>query len=70
MDIALTLLALIQGGALVHFYHKSATNKATIERISTKLEELEHLISAIGKSEPNERLTLLEQKVTALQMRR
>ena len=74
MDIALTILALIQGGALVHFHYKcsslSASNARILEQLSSALDIVQHLNSAIVKNEPTERLTLLEQKVAALQMKR
>ena len=74
MDIALTILALIQGGALVHFHYKykslSAANALLASQLSTIASAVQHLNSAIGKSEPIERITLLEQKVAAIQMKR
>jgi len=74
MDFALTLLALIQGGALVHFYYKynslSVEHAKILLQLSSALDAVQHLNSAIVKNEPNERLTLLEQKVAAIQMKR
>jgi hypothetical protein len=74
MDIALTILALIQGGALVHFHYKynslSVANAKILTELSKALDSVQHLNSAIVKNEPTERLTLLEQKVAAIQMKR
>jgi hypothetical protein len=70
MDIALTLLALIQGGALVHFWYTTRSLSASNTEIKSQLFTAQNAIIAISKSEPTERLTLLEQKVAAIQMKR
>ena len=74
MDIALTILALIQGGALVYFYMRydalEQSNHKILIQTAAALDAVKHLTLGIDKSEPNERLKLLEQKVAVLQMKR
>jgi len=74
MDIALTILALLQGGALVHFHYKynslRESNAKILEQLSSALDAVQHLNSAIAKTDPDNRVTLLEQKVAAIQMKR
>ena len=74
MDIALTILALLQGAALVHFHYKynslSASHATILGQLASTLDAVTDLTVGLGKSEPNERLKLLEQKVAALQMKR
>jgi hypothetical protein len=74
MDIALTILALIQGGALVHFHYKyhslSASHALALAQLAKTLDAVTSLNSAIVKNEPNEKIKVLEQKVAVLQLKK
>ena len=74
MDIALTILALLQGAALVHFHYKykalSDGHTTLLAQNCLIFDEAKRVLAQAVKTQPDERLTLLEQKVAVLQMKR